>query len=35
MASESNRVELELEGITTVIEWRHPTDDGWRVQMSY
>lgn len=34
MASENNYVEFKLEGITTVIEWQHPTDDGWRVHLS-
>ena len=34
MASENNCVELKLEGITAVIEWQHPTDDGWRVHLS-
>ena len=34
MALENNCVEFKLDGITTVIEWQHPTDDGWRVHLS-
>lgn len=32
--TENNYVEFKLEGITTAIEWQHPTGDGWRVHLS-